>query len=108
MQTITAEDFARQAHRMLTDAPRGECTVVTDRGNEVLLVVPLKNGSPDPGTLLDIAAQLYDKEMISLERAARIAGLSYSQTIDEFGQRGVATIRLNPEELDRELASFRR
>ena len=44
--------------------------------------------------------------MISLERAARISGLAYSEMIDELGRRGIATIRLTPFELERELASF--
>lgn len=108
MQTVNTEDFVQQPQRVLANASRGECTIVIDGDNEVLLLVPLDNGSPNPGTLLEIAAQLYDREMISLGRAARIAGLSYSQTIDEFGRHGIATIRVTPEELERELASFER
>ena len=37
---------------------------------------------------------------------ARIAGLAYSEMIDELGRRGIATIRLAPGELERELAAF--
>jgi predicted HTH domain antitoxin len=38
--------------------------------------------------------------------AARIAGLPYSDMVDELGRRGVATIRLGPGDLGRELAAF--
>ena len=44
--------------------------------------------------------------MISLGKAARISGLSYSEMIDELGRRDIATIRLGPGELERELAAF--
>lgn len=106
MHTITAEDLARAPQQLLAEAQGGELTVITDGGEPVLLAVPLEQGAPMQTTLIELAAQLYDKELISLERAARIAGLSYSETIDEFGRRGIATIRLTPEELERELAAF--
>ncbi|MBN8492945.1 MAG: UPF0175 family protein [Burkholderiales bacterium] len=106
MHTFTVEDFTRQPQRVLAEARQGEITVVTQSGKAVMLAVPLEQGAPIQTTLIELAAQLYDNEMISLERAARIAGLSYSETIDEFGRRGIATIRLTPEELERELAAF--
>ena len=106
MHTFTVEDFTLQPQRLLAEARHGEVTVITDGGEAVLLAVPLEHGAPVHNTLVELAAQLYDKELISLERAARIAGLSYSETIDEFGRRGIATIRLTPQELERELAAF--
>ena len=39
---------------------------------------------------------------------AKRAGLAYSELIDELGRRGIATIRLQPGELEHELASFGR
>lgn len=106
MHTITAEDLARAPRQLLAQAQGGGLTVITDRGAAVLLAVPLEQGAAIQTTLVELAAQLYDNELISLERAARIAGLSYSETIDELGRRGIATIRLTPEELERELAAF--
>jgi predicted HTH domain antitoxin len=106
MHTLTAEEISLQPQRFLADTRRGEVTVVTDGGQAVMLAVPLEHGPSVHTTLIELAAQLYDKELISLERAARIAGLSYSETIDEFGRRGIATIRLTPDELERELAAF--
>lgn len=106
MHTLTIDDFTREPQRLLDEARRGEVAVVTDGGQPVLLSVPLERGAPIQDTLIELAAQLYDKELITLERAARIAGLSYSRTIDEFGRRGIATIRQTPEELERELAAF--
>ena len=72
----------------------------------MVLAVPLADGRPVQAALVDLAAQLYDREMISLERAARIAGLAYSEMIDELGRRGIATIRLTPGKQEHELASF--
>ena len=106
MPTLTTEELERQPERLLDDARRGTVTLITTAGLPVVMAVPLGDGRPVQDTLVDLAAQLYDREMISLERAARISGLAYSEMIDELGQRGIATIRITPGELERELASF--
>ncbi|MFZ2650528.1 MAG: UPF0175 family protein [Burkholderiaceae bacterium] len=56
--------------------------------------------------LADLAATLFDREQISLGLAAQMAGLPYSEMVDELGRREIAVIRLEPGELERELGSF--
>ena len=106
MHTLTDQELRQAPQTLLDDAQRNECTLVTTGGQPVLMAVPLANGRPVPSALVDLAAQLDDRGLISLERAARIAGLSYSEMIDELGRRGIDTIRLTPGELERELANF--
>lgn len=106
MHTLTAEDLSRQPQRLLDDAARGQASLVTRAGEPVLLAVPLGAGVDTGEVRLELAARLYDSEQISLGVAARIAGLSYSSMIDALGERGIATIRLQPGDLERELAAF--
>lgn len=106
MHTLTDDDIKREPTQLLDDAQRGQVTVVTRKGQALLMTVPLANGAPTPGALLDLAASLYDNEQISLGRAAEIAGLAYADMMDELGRRGIATIRLRPGDLERELAAF--
>lgn len=106
MHTLTDQELRQAPQALLDVAHRQQCTLVTTNGQPVLMAVPLADGRPDPAALVDLAAQLYDHGLISLERAARIAGLAYSEMIDELGRRGIDTIRLTPGELERELASF--
>jgi predicted HTH domain antitoxin len=106
MHTLTDDDLKRQPQTMLDDAQRGEPALVTVNGEPVLLAVPLGAGLDTLEVRLELAARLYDSEQISLGVATRIAGLSYSEMIDELGRRGIATIRLEPGELERELAAF--
>jgi hypothetical protein len=106
MHTFTDDDIKREPALLFEDAQRGQITVVTSQGQALLITLPLDNGAPVPGALLDMAATLYDSEQISLGRAAEIAGLAYVDMMDELGRRGIATIRLRPGELERELAAF--
>ena len=106
MHTLTVEDLARQPQRLLDDAERGEPSLVTRSGEPVLLAVPLAAGLDPHEVRQELAARLYDCGQISLGTAARIAGLAYTEMIDELGRRGIAVIRLEPGELERELAAF--
>lgn len=106
MHTLTDDELKREPAQLLDDARRGRMTVVTTDGQAVLLTLPLAAGAPLQSALLDLAATLYDRELISLGKAASIAGLSYSEMIDELGRREIATIRLTPAELEGELAAF--
>ena len=107
MHTLTDEELQRAPLQLLADAQRGEITVVTTGGRPVMMAVPLTDGVPMRSALVDVAAELYNREEISLGTAARIAGMSYSEMIDELGRREIDTIRTTPEELGRELAAFR-
>lgn len=106
MHTISADDLARQPQRLIDDAQRGDSAIVTVGGEPVLLALPLGKGLEAQPVLLDLAATLFDREQISLGLAARLAGLSYSEMVDELGRRGIAVIRLKPGELEQELAAF--
>lgn len=106
MQTLTADEMKQQPQQLLDGALRGEPALVTKGGKPVFLTVPLANGMKSHEVRLELAAALYDSEQISLGLAARIAGMSHSQMIDELGRRDIATIRLAPGDLERELAAF--
>ena len=106
MHTRTDEDLQRAPQQLLADARRGELTVVTTNGRPMMLAVPLADGAPMRTALVDLAAALFDREEISLGTAARIAGLSYSELIDELGRREIDTIRITPEQLERDLAAW--
>ena len=80
--------------------------MVTTNGRPMMLAVPLADGAPMRTALVDLAAALFDREEISLGTAARIAGLSYSEMIDELGRREIDTIRITPEQLERDLAAW--
>ena len=104
MNTLTDEDLARQPQRLLDHAARGEPTLVTRAGVPVLLAVLLGAGLDAREVRVELAARLFDREQISLGVASRIAGLSYSEMIDELGRREISVIRLEPGELEQELA----
>lgn len=106
MRTLTADELNRQPQLLMAEAEQGQPSLVTRDGEPVLLAVPLGKGIESRSVRIELAARLFDREQISLGLAARIAGLSYSEMIDELGLREISVIRLEPGELERELAAF--
>jgi predicted HTH domain antitoxin len=106
MHTLTDQEVKRDPLAPFEDALRGQPTLVTAGGHAVMLALPVGAKGSMQKTLLDLAVQLYESQAVSLGRAAEIAGLSYADMLDELGSRGVATFKLQPGDLERELAAF--
>jgi predicted HTH domain antitoxin len=106
MHTLTDQEIKRNPLRPLEGALRGESTLVLADGHAVMMAVPLGAHASTTQTLLDLAVQLYDSQEISLGRAAEIAGVAYADMVDELGRRGIATLRMQTGDLERELAAF--
>jgi predicted HTH domain antitoxin len=104
MQTLTTDDLAQHPERLLDDARKGQADIVLSGAEPLMLTVPLGADAGSPEALLELAVALYEADQISLGRAAEVAGLSYSQMIDELGRRGLPVVRYDVEDLERELA----
>jgi predicted HTH domain antitoxin len=60
----------------------------------------------DAAMRLELAVSLFDRGQIGIGVAARIAGLTISELIDELGRRRIPVVRTSAEDLERELAAF--
>ncbi|MCP5467618.1 MAG: UPF0175 family protein [Sinobacteraceae bacterium] len=107
MPTLTAEEVSAQPQRLLDDARNGQVDIVTVDGEPAMLTLPLGPASGDSTERLNLAISLYDRDLVSLGLAAKVAGLSYGRMIDELGRRSIPVVRYSVEDLDRELAYVR-
>lgn len=107
MHTLTTDDLNRQPQQLIDDAQRGVPALVLRDGVPLLLSVPLGKGMESQAVRLEFAVNLYGQDQISLGLAARIAGCSNSEMIDEFGRRGMAVVRYDTDDLTQELNHVR-
>lgn len=103
MSTLTSEELEQQPERLLDDARQGTSDIVTVQGVPVMLTLPLGQTAGSSAERLELAVTLYERDVLSLGLAAKVAGLSYSQMIDELGRRQIPVVRYSVEDLDREL-----
>jgi antitoxin (DNA-binding transcriptional repressor) of toxin-antitoxin stability system len=89
MSALTSKELEQQPERLLDDARRGTPDVVTVQGEPIMLTLPLGQATGSSAERLALAVSLYERDVLSLGLAAKVAGLSCSQTIDELGRRQI-------------------
>jgi predicted HTH domain antitoxin len=103
MSALTSKELEQQPERLLDDARRGTPDVVTVQGEPIMLTLPLGQATGSSAERLALAVSLYERDVLSLGLAAKVAGLSCSQMIDELGRRQIPVVRYSTADLDREL-----
>jgi len=106
MGAISVEELARRPARLIEEAESGEVAVVTKDGRPLFLAVPYDERLANEDVHVVVAVHLYEKGVVSLGRAARIAGQPLSEFIDRLGALKVPVARYSADELSREIAEF--
>jgi predicted HTH domain antitoxin len=106
MCAITVEQLIRTPARLIEEAESGEVAVVTKDGRALFLAVPVDDRLAKEDVLVAVAVRLYEREIVSIGRAARIASLSLGEFVDRLAALKIPVARYSPEELAREIAEF--
>ena len=86
MGTFTTEELRERADKLVEDAEKGQISVVTKQGKPLFLAVPVTEPLKEAERLA-LAIQLYQDEVLSLPKAARLANMPLPAFIDELGGR---------------------
>lgn len=106
MGAISLEQLIKHPDRLIRDAENGQLSIVTKGGRPLFLAVPYDERLAAEDVHVVVAVRLYENEIVSLGRAARIAGLSVGELIDRLAALKIPVARYSAEELERELAQF--
>lgn len=106
MHTYTLTELPQQRTAVLDDSRSGRLAVVIDDGRPVFLAVPFDEAMLKRGLNLDLAIKLYDEDVLSLGRAAELAGMNRIDFMNLLGEMGIPVVRYSPEELQQELEQF--
>ncbi len=72
----------------------------------MFVAVPLDEALVREGVQIALAIKLFEEEVISVGKAARLAGLPLETFIEKLGAAKIPVVRYDPEELDGELAQI--
>lgn len=106
MGAISVEELAHRPARLIEEAESGEVAVVTKDGRPLFLVVPYDERLAKEDVHVGVAVYLYEKGVVSIGRAAKLAGLPLTEFIDRLAALNIPVVRYSPEELSREIAEF--
>jgi predicted HTH domain antitoxin len=107
MDTLTVDEVCSQLQRLLADIARGEPALITKDGLPVFMAVPMGAGLEVPTVRLELGVRLFERGQITLGVAARIAGLSISEMIDELGKRAIPVVSYDQEDFMEEMEYVR-
>ena len=107
MGSISVENFLEHPDKLLSDAQGGEIAVVTEDSEPVFLAMPIGASLDSQRVRLELAVSLFDRELVSIGVAARIAGSTIGEMIDELGRRRIPVARYSEQEFAEEMKHVR-
>jgi prevent-host-death family protein len=106
MDTFTIRDLRERTGDLVRGAEAGKLSIITKHGQPVFLAVPFDEILLREGVRVALAVKLFDDEVVSLGKAAKLAGMIQSEFIDHLGALKIPVVRYGKEELAQELAAF--
>lgn len=106
MNLLDIGQFREQSDELRRLSNAGQLALITDQEGPICLAVPFDDLLLKCDLRLNLAVRLFDDELISLGKAAELAGLSLSAFMDHLCSLGIPVARPRPGELEQELAEF--
>ena len=106
METFTIRDLRERTGALVRDAEAGKLSVITKHGQAVFVVVPFDEVLLTSGVCVALAVKLFDEEVFSLGKVAKLAGVSQSEFMNHLGALKITIARYGADELAKEVAAF--
>lgn len=106
MDTFTVRDLRERTGDLIRDAEAGKLSVVTKHGQPVFVAVPFDETLLREGVAVALAVKLFDEEVLTLRQAAKVAGMTLAQFMEECSAREIPVVRYSTEELEQEVKVF--
>ncbi len=107
VDVFSTRDLRKRAGGLIRDAEAGKLALITKYGRPTALAVPFDEELLELGVHRQLAARLYAERLLTLAKAAKLAGLSIEAFLDVLQVAGVDVVDYPPEELDAELEALR-
>jgi prevent-host-death family protein len=107
MDTFTVRDLRERTGELIRDAESGQLSVITKHGRPVFVALPFDETLIKSGVILSLAVKLYKDDVLSLGKAAKLAGWSVGAFTEELARQDIPVVQYSADELDDELKIFK-
>lgn len=108
MDTFTVRDLRERTGELIKDAEEGHLSLVTKHGQPVFIAVPFKDELINWGIHVALAMHLYEENVLSLSKAAKLAQESIESFIEKLGMFNIPVVNYAVEDIEKELAFFKK
>ena len=106
METFTIRDLRERTGELVRGAEAGKLSLVTKHGLGVFVAMPFDEELLRSGVRVALAVKLFDEEVVSAGKAAKLAGVSYVEFVNHLGALKIPVARYSEDELSQEIAAF--
>lgn len=107
VETFSVRDLRERTGELVRQAEAGHLSLVAKHGHPLFVAVPLDEHLLEQGVGVALACRLFADEVVSLAKAARLAGLSVEAFTERLAAMGIPAVDYPPEEIDQELAAIK-
>ena len=108
LDVFTARDLRQRSGELLSDAARGQLSLITKNGRPAIVAVPFFDQRLlESGVHRALAFNLFEARQLSLAQAAKVAGLSQEAFMEVLVEVGIPAVDYPPQELVGELDAAR-
>ena len=100
---FSARDLRQRSGELLKDAEEGHLALITKHGRPSILAVPFNGRLLELGVHRTLALDLFEKDHLTLARAAKLAAMTPEEFVALLGEAGSPAVDYPPEELDEEI-----
>ena len=103
IQVFSVRDLRINSSELVRDAEAGKLSVITKRGKPTALTLPFDRRLIELGFGKDLALFLFEKRLITMAKAAKIADITLDAFMDMLAQTGTVAVDYPSDELDDEM-----
>lgn len=103
MHTFSIRDLRERSGELTREAEAGRLSLITKRGQPLMVALPFSDTLLDRGARVALAEHLFKEGVLSLGKAARMAGMPYVLFSEHLSRIGIPVVDYPPDELEEEL-----
>ncbi|MCF6176137.1 MAG: UPF0175 family protein [Victivallaceae bacterium] len=103
IDVFSVRDLRVRSSALIKDAENGNISLITKHGKPSIIAFPFSRKLFDLGVNKDLALALYEKGIISLAKAAKIADLTIEEFLASLTDSSAKCMDYSAADLDREM-----
>ncbi len=103
---FSARELRNNTGQLIKDAEKGRLSIITKHGRPKILAVPFNSQLLNLGVNKSLALHLFEKKIVTLSQAAKIAGLSIDEFLDILKETEIDVVDYPENEVDTDLENI--
>jgi prevent-host-death family protein len=106
VDVFSARDLRNNTGQLIKDAEKGQLSLITKHGAPRILAVPFDSQLLNLGVNKSLALHLFEKKIVTLSQAAKIAKLSIDEFLEILKETDIDVVDYPESEVDTDLENI--